>query len=270
MPCHSGSSGFSARIRSSSARASSGALVSMRAVVLGVSRWSRSPTTARSASYGLGVAAQSSAPPAAPAGRVTPSRTPTSRPGTAGGRRTPGAGWPRPGSRRGAGRAAPCVDGVRVRDRLEQRPGVGVPRVGEDLLGVADLDDAAEVHDRDPVAEELRGRQVVGDVDVAEPQLGLEVQHQLQDLGPHRHVEHRDRLVGHEHARSQDDGARHHHPLLLPAGEVARVLGEEQLDRRQADPLQRLDHPRTPLGSRTSPPAPAGRPRPPPRPSWTG
>ena len=61
--------------------------------------------------------------------------------------------------------------GVGLGDRLEERLGVGVPRVGEDLVGGPDLHDPAEVHDRDAVAEVLRGRQVVGDVDVGEAEV---------------------------------------------------------------------------------------------------
>ena len=130
---------------------------------------------------------------------------------------------------------------VRVGDGPQQRLRVGVAGVGEDLLGRADLDDPAEVHDRDPVAEVLRAGEVVGDVDVGEPEVLLEVEHQLQDLGPHRHVEHRDRLVRDQHARVRDGRPRHDHALLLAAGQVARVLLEEQLDRRQPDPLERGD-----------------------------
>ena len=116
-----------------------------------------------------------------------------------------------------------------------------MPRVGEDLLCRPDLHDPAEVHDRDPVAEILGAGQVVGDVDVAEVELVLEVEHQLQDLGPHRHVEHGDRLVGHQHVGIHDDRPRQHDPLLLPPRQVAWVLRQEQLDRRETNSLQRLD-----------------------------
>ncbi len=131
--------------------------------------------------------------------------------------------------------------GVGIRDRAQQRLRVRVPGVGEDLLGRPDLDDPAEVHDRDPVAEVLRAGQVVGDVDVGQSEVLLEVEHQLEDLRAHRHVEHRDRLVRDQHARAGDDRARDDDALLLPAGQVARVLLQEQLDRRQPDPLERVD-----------------------------
>ncbi len=112
--------------------------------------------------------------------------------------------------------------------------------VGVDLLGRPELDDPAQVHDRDPVAEELRGREVVGDVDVGEVELRLELDHQLQDLRPHAHVEHRDRLVGDQDVRAEDDRPGEHRALLLAAGEVGRVLVGELRRRREPDALERL------------------------------
>ena len=139
--------------------------------------------------------------------------------------------------------------GVGIGDRLQQRLRVGVARVAEDLLGGADLHDPPEVHDRDPVAEELRRRQVVGDVDVGEPELVLQVEHQLEDLRAHAHVEHRDRLVGHQHLGLEDDGARDHGPLLLPAGEVGGVLRQVGLGRGEPHALEGLRHPLAQLGT---------------------
>jgi hypothetical protein len=125
-----------------------------------------------------------------------------------------------------------------------------VLRVGVDRLGRTDLDDPAEVEDRDPVAEELRGREVVGDVQVGEVELALEIQHQLEDLCPHAHVEHGDGLVRDEEDRVEDDRARDHDPLLLPAGEVGRVLVHELLGRVEPDDRQRLRDPVTALALR--------------------
>ena len=87
----------------------------------------------------------------------------------------------------------------------------------------------------------------MGDVDVGQAELVLELEHQLEDLRPHAHVEHRDRLVGDEHVGAEDDRPGEHGALLLPAGEVGRVLVEELVGRREADPLERLDRPRAQL-----------------------
>ena len=58
-----------------------------------------------------------------------------------------------------------------------------------DRLPVADLDDLAEVHDRDVGAEVPHDGQVVGDEEERDPELVLHVTQQVDDLGLDRHVE---------------------------------------------------------------------------------
>src|SRR3954447_2911461 len=138
---------------------------------------------------------------------------------------------------------------VRLGDRPQQRLRVRVLGVGVDRLRRPDLDDPAEVHDRDPVAEELRGREVVRDVEVGQVEVALQREHQLQDLRADAHVEHRDRLVRDEQHRVEDDRPRDHRALLLAPREVARVLVEELVRRREADVLERVGHTRARLGA---------------------
>jgi hypothetical protein len=57
-----------------------------------------------------------------------------------------------------------------------------VPRRTEQLLGLADLHDPAEVHHGDPVAHVADHGQVVRDEDVGEPQLLLQLGQQVDDL----------------------------------------------------------------------------------------
>ena len=64
-----------------------------------------------------------------------------------------------------------------------------------DRLAVADLDDAAEVHDRDPVGDLADHREVVRDEDVGQVEVRLQVAQQVQHLRLDRDVERRDRLV---------------------------------------------------------------------------
>jgi hypothetical protein len=64
-----------------------------------------------------------------------------------------------------------------------------VPRPGEELVRRSYLDHFAEVHDGDPVADVADDGQVVGDEDVGEPQLVLEIGEQVDDLGLDRDVE---------------------------------------------------------------------------------
>ena len=201
-PSSSGSSGSSVRIRSIRARTSAGgAACRAGPPCAGVSRWSRSPTRACSASYSSASRRVQCSSISGPEVARLPAtdRRRLRAAGVEGAAQR--AARRRRGSHRGAGRAG----------RIRSGSGSGIAFSSAFVYGCrglakissvgADLDDPAEVHDRDPVAEELRGGQVVGDVDVAEAQLLLEVEHQLQDLGPHAHVEHRDRLVGDQHAR---------------------------------------------------------------------
>ena len=78
----------------------------------------------------------------------------------------------------------------------------------------------------------------MGDEDVGEAELLLEVVEQVDDLGLDRDVERRDRLVGDDQLRLQREGAGDPDPLPLPAGELVRVavvvLGAE------ADALEQL------------------------------
>jgi hypothetical protein len=63
--------------------------------------------------------------------------------------------------------------------------------------GRRDLDDAPEIHHGDAVADVLHRRQVVRDEQVGQVQLVLQPLQQVEHLRLDRHVQRRDRLVGH-------------------------------------------------------------------------
>ena len=96
---------------------------------------------------------------------------------------------------------------------------------------VADLDDPAEVHDRDAVGDVADEREVVRDEEVGQPEVALQRLEQVDDLRADRHVERRDRLVEHDHLRVERERAREADALPLAAGELVReavrVLGAE-------------------------------------------
>src|SRR5437870_200566 len=83
-----------------------------------------------------------------------------------------------------------------LRRRGEQRARVRMARTIEDALGRADLDDAAEIHDRDAVADRPHDREVVGDEEQRQIVGSAKTLQQVEDLRPNRHVERRDGLVG--------------------------------------------------------------------------
>src|SRR4051812_3017857 len=96
-----------------------------------------------------------------------------------------------------------------------------------DLLRIALLDDLAEVHHGDPVTHRPDDGEVVGDEQVREPELLLQVLEQVEDLGLDRDVERRDGLVTHDQLRVQGQGAGDADALALPAGELVRVAIDE-------------------------------------------
>ena len=66
---------------------------------------------------------------------------------------------------------------------------------GVQLVDVGQLDHPAQVHDPDPVADVLDHGEVVGDEQVGQAELLLEVVEQVQHLALDRHVERRHGLV---------------------------------------------------------------------------
>ena len=121
----------------------------------------------------------------------------------------------------------PASGGSGEGDDRHERPGVRVARRADDLLGRPDLHDLAEVHDRDPIGDDPGQRQVVGDEQVGQPALDAQVEHQPQQLGPDRDVEHRHRLVGDDDLGVHDQGAGDDHPLPLAARQLVRVAVRE-------------------------------------------
>ena len=114
---------------------------------------------------------------------------------------------------------------VRVGDDggREQRLGVGMLGAAEELRARCQLDELAEVHHRDAVAEELDRSEVVRDEQAAEAHVALEVAQEIEDRCLHRHVERRHGLVRDQDAGLEDQRACEADTLALPARELVRV-----------------------------------------------
>ena len=113
----------------------------------------------------------------------------------------------------------------------------------------ADLDDLAEVHDRDAMAHALDDGHVVRNEDVGDAELGLQVEQQIDDLRLDRYVERGHRLVGDDDPRIERDRARDRDPLPLAARELVRIAArvlprEPDMLEQPGDALFRL----APLG----------------------
>ena len=136
--------------------------------------------------------------------------------------------------------------GVGDRDRRQQRLGIGMIGRREDLVGRALLDDVAEIHDDDAVGDVAHHRQIVADEQHRRLVLALDVHQQLGDRRLHRHVERRDRLVGHHHLGVAGKGPGHADALLLAARQLARHAGLEGA--RQLHQVEQLQHALAPVG----------------------
>ena len=128
-----------------------------------------------------------------------------------------------------------------LRHGREELARVGVRGVFEHLLQRAGLDDPALAHDRHPVRDLRDHAEVVGDEEQAHSAPALELLHQVQDLGLHRHVQGRGRLVRDQQHGPAGDRHRDHHPLALPAGEAVGILVHPQFRPLDSDLRKRLD-----------------------------
>ena len=87
--------------------------------------------------------------------------------------------------------------------RAQERLGVGVAGVEEDRVVVRELDDLAEIHHGDAGAGAAHHGEIVGDEDVGEAVLGLQLVENLQEPRLLHLIERRQRLVQDQQARLQ-------------------------------------------------------------------
>ena len=90
------------------------------------------------------------------------------------------------------------------------------------------------------MADVLHHREIVRDEEVGDAEFLLQVDHQVDHLRLHRHVERRDRLVGHDDVRVEGERARDAEPLALTAGEFVRIVAH--LRRPQAHAREQGRH----------------------------
>ncbi len=150
------------------------------------------------------------------------------------------------GDRRRVGRLARqdlLVHGAVLRHHRQQRLGVRVDRCRQQLLGRADLDDAAEVHHGDTVGDVPRQPEVVRDDEHRHLTIAGQPEQQVEDLAPDRSIEARHRLVGDQKTRLEHHRPGDHHPLPLPAGELVGVAQEVPLGRPQSATCEGVRHP---------------------------
>jgi hypothetical protein len=129
----------------------------------------------------------------------------------------------------------------------QQRPRVGVERVGDEVGRGCQLHDAAGVHDGDALREMACAGKVVGDVQDGQVVQRLQLVEQVEDLGPAGRVDHGDRLVSHQVVRPQHHGSRDADALPLSARERVRVALDHLGSGSQLDLLEGRQDPRVTL-----------------------
>ena len=88
--------------------------------------------------------------------------------------------------------------GIDHRNRRDQRFRVRVPGRGIHVGRRPHLDQLTQIHHADAVGDVVHHREVVGDKDVGERVLSLQIGQQVQHLGLNRYVERRHGLVGNQ------------------------------------------------------------------------
>ena len=143
---------------------------------------------------------------------------------------------------------ATLAGGRRNRHGGEQREGVGVGGLVEQLDRSPLLDELAAVHDDGAVGDLTDDGEVVGDEQDGHPGLGAQPAQETHDLALRRHVERRHRLVTDDQGRPAGQRTGDRDPLPLPAGELGRVA--VQVDGAESDLLEQLGRPRSRLAAR--------------------
>ncbi len=137
--------------------------------------------------------------------------------------------------------------GIRPWNRGQKSLRVRVKRLGEERPAWGNFHDFAEIHHSDAVADVLHDREVVGDKEVGQSEIALEVLHKIDNLGLDRDVESGHRFIAYEKAGIERQCARNADALPLTAGEFVRIaLGVLP---REPHPFKKLERAARALGA---------------------
>jgi hypothetical protein len=93
----------------------------------------------------------------------------------------------------------------------------------EQIIVFSHLDDLAQVHHRHPVAHMMDHTEVMGDKQIRQAELSLQIFEQIQYLSLDGDIEGRYRFVRHNQLGLQGNGAGDADPLSLPATELMGI-----------------------------------------------
>ena len=98
-------------------------------------------------------------------------------------------------------------------------------RARGDLRGVGYFEDFAAVHHGDAGGEVADDRHGMGDEEVGEAEVALELREEVDDLGADADVEGGDGLVADDELGPEGEGTGDSDPLALASGELVRIAG---------------------------------------------
>ena len=130
---------------------------------------------------------------------------------------------------------------AQLRQRAQQRPGVGMPCIEENLVDHADFHNLAGVHNRHTVGHVGHHAQVVGDIDDGHVLLALQLADQIQNLRLDGHIQGGGRLVADQDLRTAGHGDGDDHALAHAAGKLMRILIIAALRIGDTHQLQHVD-----------------------------
>src|SRR5687768_6164808 len=96
-------------------------------------------------------------------------------------------------------------------------------RRADHLLRVTDLDELAEIHHCNAIAYVFDDAEVMGDEQIREAELFLEILEQVQHLCLHTHIERGNGFVADDEVRLDRKRACDADALALPAAELMRI-----------------------------------------------
>ena len=107
--------------------------------------------------------------------------------------------------------------GIRDRNRGQERARIRVLRLAVQRLAVGNLGDLPEIHDHHAVRDVSDDIEIVGDEDVRQPEVVLQVLQQVEDLRLDGNVEGGDGLVADDQLRVDGERPRDADALALTA-----------------------------------------------------
>ena len=130
-----------------------------------------------------------------------------------------------------------------IRQAGHQGLGIGMRRLFEHLGDRRRLDNAARIHDCNPIDELGHDTEVMRDEQDRQPHGVAELAKQAEDLRLHRDIECGGRLIRNQHLRPAGQRDGDHDPLAHSAGQLMRIGAELQRRVRNPDQFEQFPRP---------------------------